>query len=140
MGRGRRDEALPARTRRSRRPRRRRRRPARDRRAPAEHQDELPAGGVAVAAAVRRPADARAEHHRTPGKLADFIASSLSTISTAAKQEVLETLDVRARMDQLEPDPHQGARGPRAGHRRSSTQVQVGDRTRTSASTSCASS
>ncbi len=36
-----------------------------------------------------------------PGKLADFIASSLSTISTPAKQEVLETLDVRARMDLL---------------------------------------
>ena len=36
-----------------------------------------------------------------PGRLADFIASSLSTISTATKQEVLETLDVRARMDSL---------------------------------------
>jgi len=36
-----------------------------------------------------------------PGKLADFIASSLTTIATAAKQEVLETLDVRARMDLL---------------------------------------
>jgi ATP-dependent Lon protease len=36
-----------------------------------------------------------------PGKLADFIASSLSTISTATKQEVLATLDVRARMDSL---------------------------------------
>jgi ATP-dependent Lon protease len=36
-----------------------------------------------------------------PGKLADFIASSLSTIATPAKQEVLETLDVRARMDLL---------------------------------------
>src|SRR5437764_3920374 len=36
-----------------------------------------------------------------PGRLADFIASSLSTISTAVKQEVLETLDVRARMDSL---------------------------------------
>src|SRR5213083_465720 len=36
-----------------------------------------------------------------PGRLADFIASSLSTISTAIKQEVLETLDVRARMDSL---------------------------------------
>src|SRR4051812_27653925 len=33
-----------------------------------------------------------------PGRLADFIASSLSTVSTAVKQEVLETLDVRARM------------------------------------------
>ena len=36
-----------------------------------------------------------------PGRLADFIASSLSTISTAVKQEVLETLDIRARMDTL---------------------------------------
>ncbi len=35
------------------------------------------------------------------GRLADFIASSLTTISTAVKQEVLETLDVRARMDGL---------------------------------------
>jgi ATP-dependent Lon protease len=36
-----------------------------------------------------------------PARLADFIASSLSTITTATKQEVLETLDVRARMDNL---------------------------------------
>jgi ATP-dependent Lon protease len=36
-----------------------------------------------------------------PGRLADFIASSLTTINTAVKQEVLETLDVRARMDSL---------------------------------------
>ncbi len=36
-----------------------------------------------------------------PGKLADFIASSLSTLTTQVKQEVLETLDVRARMDAL---------------------------------------
>ncbi|MBI4264630.1 MAG: endopeptidase La [Acidobacteria bacterium] len=36
-----------------------------------------------------------------PGRLADFIASSLTTITTAVKQEVLETLDVRARMDNL---------------------------------------
>jgi ATP-dependent Lon protease len=36
-----------------------------------------------------------------PGRLADFIASSLSTIATSVKQEVLETLDVRARMDSL---------------------------------------
>ena len=36
-----------------------------------------------------------------PGRLADFIASSLSTIPTATKQEVLATLDVRARMDAL---------------------------------------
>jgi ATP-dependent Lon protease len=36
-----------------------------------------------------------------PGRLADFIASSLSTMATPVKQEVLETLDVRARMDAL---------------------------------------
>jgi ATP-dependent Lon protease len=36
-----------------------------------------------------------------PGRLADFIASSLTTIATPVKQEVLETLDVRARMDAL---------------------------------------
>jgi len=35
------------------------------------------------------------------GRLADFIASSLTTIATPIKQEVLETLDVRARMDAL---------------------------------------
>jgi ATP-dependent Lon protease len=36
-----------------------------------------------------------------PGKLADFIGSSLTTITTPVKQEILETLDVRARMDSL---------------------------------------
>jgi ATP-dependent Lon protease len=36
-----------------------------------------------------------------PGRLADFIASSLMTLNTPAKQEILETLDVRARLDNL---------------------------------------
>jgi ATP-dependent Lon protease len=36
-----------------------------------------------------------------PGKLADFIASSLATIGTPVKQEVLAMLDIRARMDAL---------------------------------------
>ena len=36
-----------------------------------------------------------------PARLADFIASSLATLPTAAKQEVLEVIDVRARMDLL---------------------------------------
>ena len=36
-----------------------------------------------------------------PARVADFIASSLTTINTAAKQQLLETLDVRARMDEL---------------------------------------
>ena len=42
-----------------------------------------------------------AENILDVGKLADFIASSLTTISTAVKQQVLETLDVRVRMDTL---------------------------------------
>ena len=36
-----------------------------------------------------------------PGRLADFIASSLTTIETAVKQEVLDTLDLRARLNGL---------------------------------------
>jgi len=36
-----------------------------------------------------------------PGRLADFIASSLTTLETTVRQEVLETLDVRARMNTL---------------------------------------
>src|SRR5215216_4077523 len=36
-----------------------------------------------------------------PGRLADFIASSLATLNTQVKQEVLETVDVRARLDLL---------------------------------------
>src|SRR5690606_30601739 len=36
-----------------------------------------------------------------PGRLADFIASSLGTISTETKEEILETHDIRARMDSL---------------------------------------
>ena len=36
-----------------------------------------------------------------PGKLADFIASSLTTIPTSTKQEILETLDVRDRLVDL---------------------------------------
>src|SRR4026209_1435414 len=36
-----------------------------------------------------------------PGKLADFIASSLTTIGTPVKKEILDTLDIRARMDAL---------------------------------------
>ena len=36
-----------------------------------------------------------------PGRLADFIASSLTTLGTPVKQDVLDTLDVRTRMDTL---------------------------------------
>src|SRR5688500_2203113 len=40
-----------------------------------------------------------------PGKLADFIASSLATIGTPVKHEVRSTLAVRARMDALQRLP-----------------------------------
>ena len=36
-----------------------------------------------------------------PGRLADFIASSLGSIATETRQEALETLDVRQRLDAL---------------------------------------
>ncbi|HXZ79785.1 MAG TPA: endopeptidase La [Terriglobales bacterium] len=36
-----------------------------------------------------------------PGRLVDFIASSLPTLSSRDKQEVLETADVRARLDKI---------------------------------------
>jgi ATP-dependent Lon protease len=36
-----------------------------------------------------------------PGRVADFIASSLTTVTTAAKQELLATVDVRARLAEL---------------------------------------
>ncbi|MGA1999077.1 MAG: endopeptidase La [Terriglobales bacterium] len=36
-----------------------------------------------------------------PGRLVDFIASSLPTLSTRDKQEILETADVRSRLDKI---------------------------------------
>ena len=72
----------------------------RDRRAAAQRPDDVPAGRPVVAGALRGPGHAGLEHQRV-GRLADFVASSLSTIGTAAKQELLETVDVRARMDKL---------------------------------------
>ena len=41
------------------------------------------------------------ENISEPGKLTDFIASSLATIETSAKQDILETLGILARMDRL---------------------------------------
>jgi ATP-dependent Lon protease len=68
---------------------------ARDRRARSEHQDQLPAGRLAVAAPVRRPPDARDQHQR--GRpLRRLHRLVVPTISTAVK-DVLETLDIRAR-------------------------------------------
>ena len=60
----------------------------------AQHQDQLPAGRVAVAAAVRRSADARDEHHRAgPAR----------------------------RLHRLEPDDHQHRRSSRKCSRRSTS-------------------
>jgi ATP-dependent Lon protease len=42
-----------------------------------------------------------AQNITAPGKLADFVASSLSTLTTPVRQEILDQVDVRARMDLL---------------------------------------
>jgi ATP-dependent Lon protease len=44
---------------------------------------------------------ALAANIQDPGRLADFIAASLPSLTTPQKQEMLETLDVRARLDRL---------------------------------------
>ena len=86
----------------------------RSRRAAAQRPRELPAGRAALARAVRRSDGARGEHH------ASGPARGLRRVEPDArsrpptKQELLETPDVRARMDAAQPHPHQGARGPRA--------------------------
>ena len=49
-----------------------------------------------------------------PGKLADFIASSLATIGTPVKQEVLGDARHPGADGLAQPDPDQGARSPRA--------------------------
>ena len=36
-----------------------------------------------------------------PGRLVDFVASSLPSLSTADKQDVLETIDIRARLEKI---------------------------------------
>ena len=90
-----------------------RRRSARDRRAGAEHQDQLPAGRLAVAAAVRRSADARDEHHRAgPARR----LHRLEPLDDQHGGEAGGARDARhPRADgQPEPHPDQGARGARA--------------------------
>jgi ATP-dependent Lon protease len=44
---------------------------------------------------------ALAANIQDPSRLADFIAASLPSLTTAQKQEMLETLDVRARLDRI---------------------------------------
>ena len=90
-----------------------RRRPPRDRRARAQHQDELPAGRVAVAAAVRRSADAGDEHHRArPARR----LHRLEPVDDQHRGQAGSARDARhpRAHGQPEPDPDQGARGARA--------------------------
>ena len=56
---------------------------------------------VSISPVLSDDLQALAANITDPGKLADFIASSLTTIGTPVKQEVLDTLDIRARMDTL---------------------------------------
>jgi len=44
---------------------------------------------------------ALAANIQDPGRLADFVAASLPSLTTPQKQEMLETLDLRARLDRL---------------------------------------
>jgi ATP-dependent Lon protease len=44
---------------------------------------------------------AMAANIRDPARLADFVAGSLQSLSTAQKQEILEVLDVRVRLDRI---------------------------------------
>ena len=105
--------ALPARPRERCRRGHQRRRPSGDRRAGAQHQDELPAGRLAVAAPVRRSADAGDEHHRArpARRLHRLVALDHQHGGQAGSAR-----DARyPRADgQPEPDPDQRARSPRA--------------------------
>ena len=92
--------ALPARAVERRREVLGRRGPARDRRAAAEHQDQLPADRLAVAADVGRSADAGHQHRRArPARGLHRLEPR--SIRPRHEQEVLETLDVRQRLDLL---------------------------------------
>ena len=67
----------------------------------AQHPRELPAGRAAVAGAVRGPDGARGQHHRAGPARRLHRVEPQHDRRPRAKQELLETLDVRARMDQL---------------------------------------
>ena len=88
-------------------------RPARDRRAAAQHQGQLPADRLAVAADVRRPADAGLEHHRAgPGRR----LHRLEPGHDVDRRQAGSARDARRAHAPRQPEPpaHQGARGARA--------------------------
>ena len=91
----------------------RRQRSSRDRRAAAQHQDELPAGRVAVAAALGRSADAGRQHHRArPARR----LHRLEPDDHRHAGEAGGARDARRARADGHPEPHadQGARGARA--------------------------
>ncbi len=62
-----------------------------------------------------------------PVRLADFIAANLPSLSTLLRQELLETADVRKRLETLDPRAVQGDRGPRAAQQDSGAGAGAGE-------------
>ena len=90
-----------------------RRRSPRDRRAAAKHQDQLPAGRVAVAAALRRPADAGRQHHRARPAVG-FHRLEPDHDCHTGKAGSARDAGCAGAHGRAQPDPDQGARSPRA--------------------------
>jgi len=78
---------------------------------PAEQEIEVRALGQSVQGLFQRVVElsptlsdelqALAANIQDPSRLADFVAGSLSSLSTAQKQEILEVLDVKVRLDRV---------------------------------------
>jgi len=60
----------------------------------------LPRRGKATRRSSRRSA-IRGSEHRSPGRLTDFIAGTLPSLSTLLRQELIETSSVRKRLETL---------------------------------------
>ena len=86
---------------------------ARDRRAAAEHQGQLPAGRLALPAALRRPPDAGPQHHR-PGEARRLHRLEPDDHHHAGQAGGARDARRPGPHGPAQPDPHQGARGPRA--------------------------
>ncbi|MGE0456503.1 MAG: endopeptidase La [Vicinamibacteria bacterium] len=78
---------------------------------PAEHEVEVRALAQSVQSLFQRVVElsptlsdelqALAANIQDPGRLADFTAGSLPSLTTAQKQEILEVLEVRSRLDRV---------------------------------------
>ena len=80
----------------------------------AQHPDELPAGRLSCRRCC--PTTCRRSRPTSPSRAVSPTSSRRACRRSArvVKQEVLETLDIRARMDELESHAHQGAGSARA--------------------------